>query len=59
MQLVQFGVSFLLSVVFKWYSYDGRDCIGSHFGPFDFTLAANISFFVRETPYRTAVRCVS
>lgn len=46
MQLVQFATSFVLTVVFRWYSYDGRECIGSHFGPFEFTLAANVSFFV-------------
>ena len=59
MQLVQFATSFVLTVVFRWYSYDGRECIGSHFGPFEFTLAANVSFFVRIAPRRSALRITS
>ena len=49
MQLVQFATSFALTIAFKWYSYDGRECIGSQTGPFEFTLLANISFFVSFT----------
>eukprot|EP00038_Savillea_parva_P031443 m.86612 g.86612 ORF g.86612 m.86612 type:complete len:300 (-) comp9671_c1_seq1:24-923(-) len=46
MQLVQFATSFALSVIYIQYASDGTPCYGSEFGPFEFTLACNISFFV-------------
>eukprot|EP00035_Acanthoeca_spectabilis_P001250 m.78738 g.78738 ORF g.78738 m.78738 type:complete len:285 (+) comp10740_c0_seq2:53-907(+) len=45
MQLVQFALSFVASVYYVRYANDGRGCYGNSFGPFEFTLACNISFF--------------
>ena len=45
MQLVQFAVSFLLTVVFKYVAMNGPCIGGDFFGPLEFTVAANISFF--------------
>ena len=35
----------MLTVMYYHYISDGREAIGSAFGPFEFTLACNISFF--------------
>lgn len=44
MQLVQFAASFVFSIVFKYLALTGP-CIGGQTGPFEFTLACNLSFF--------------
>eukprot|EP00039_Didymoeca_costata_P009834 m.131177 g.131177 ORF g.131177 m.131177 type:complete len:256 (+) comp14616_c0_seq3:892-1659(+) len=45
MQIVQFFVSFLITVEFKRLTFSGP-CIGGEFGPIDFTVLCNVSFFI-------------
>lgn len=45
MQIVQFGMSFVLSVLYVLTLADGEPCLGAQSYGFEFTLACNVSFF--------------
>jgi len=45
MQLVQFATSFALTVIFKYLAVNGPCIGGDFFGPLEFSVACNVSFF--------------